>query len=302
MSNSHPKDSLWALQQMGLTPSSIELIAHEDTLSSEVYRLVLQRGKRCILKLCHNTDRFRKERYYLTLVQGVIPVPKILDTLPPEPGFSGALLLEEVQGNVLKNESISEEEAYQMGEILAKLHAIPVDSYGDLSLPKEMRKKTTPLLLMKNYFESSLSECKGFVDERLLNHCYEYVHSNLHLFLGATGPCLTHRDFRPGNALSLDGKVQAIIDFEIAGAAFAEEDFAQMQMLAWNTFPHSKKPFLQGYQEILPLPQSLNLLMPLLLVLKSLGAIGFTCDRKTHETRHAQVFLRNLAYIKEFFN
>ncbi len=39
------------------------------------------------------------------------------------------------------------------------------------------------------------------------------------------GTCVVHRDYRPGNLIVHDGKLQGIIDWTGARTSFAEEDF-----------------------------------------------------------------------------
>lgn len=297
--NNPEERPLWALKKIGITPTSLERIVHEDSLSSEVYR-VRSAKKDSILKLSFNTTRFRKEKYYLGALQGIIPVPKVLHTIDPEEGFHGALLLEAVPGDLLKAPTLINDSAFELGAILARLHSVPVESYGDLSLPKSKRTASSPIELMQNYFEGSLSECTHIVDPKLLRQCTEYVQRNLSVLLNAEGPCIVHRDFRPGNALALNGKVQAIIDFEIAKGSFPEEDFAMMESLTWKDHPRSRPAFLKGYASIRPLPEYLEEILPLLSLLKALGAVGFTFERKSWKTNHAHVYKNNLTFIEQF--
>lgn len=287
---------------MGITPSSLELIVHEDSLSSEVYRVRLSKGSSVILKFSYTPTRYRKEKYYLMLLQEIIPLPQILHTIDPEKGFHGALILEDVPGNLLKAETLSDDTAFELGEVLARLHSVSVESYGDLSTPKSKRKALSPVELMQNYFEGSLSECKHNIDPKLLAKCTEYVEKNLSVFLEAQGPCIVHRDFRPGNTIALNGKVKAIIDFEIAMGSFPEEDFAMMETLAWHQHPRTRAPFLKGYASVRPLPENLEEILPLLKLLKALGAIGFTFERNSWKTHHAHVYQNNLAFIEHFVN
>lgn len=294
------KTDLWVLEKLDLKYSSLEQIVHADSLSSQVYRVILSDGGSCILKLSYNTTRYRKEKHYLNALQGIIPVPRVLYTIDPEEGFHGALILEEVPGDLLKAETLTDACAFQLGEILARLHTVPIESYGDLSLPIGQRKGCTPLELMQNYFEGSLSECKHLVEQKLLSQCADYVERNLSVLLDAQGPCIVHRDYRPGNAIARDGTVRAIIDFEIAMGSFPEEDFAQMEMLAWHEAPHSRPAFLKGYASVRHLPEALEEILPLLRLLKALGAIGFTFERGTSASIHAHVYKKNLIFIEKF--
>lgn len=298
--NNPEERPLWVLKKIGITPSSLERFVHKDSLSSHVYRVQPAKGTSCILKLSYNTTRYRKEKYYLGLLQGIIPIPQVLHTIDPEEGFHGALVLEEIPGALLKAETLTDEAAFQLGEIMARLHLVPVESYGDLSLPKIKRKGNSPLELMQNYFAGSLAECKHIVKPELLNKCTVFVEKNLSILLEAQGPCIVHRDYRPGNALALNGKVQAIIDFEIATGSFPEEDFAMMEKLAWHQHPRSRTAFLKGYASVRPLPEALEEILPLLKLLKALGAIGFTFERDTWKTIHSHVYKSNLIFIEKF--
>jgi aminoglycoside phosphotransferase (APT) family kinase protein len=38
--------------------------------------------------------------------------------------------------------------------------------------------------------------------------CQDYFNHNINLLGSADGPCITHRDFRPGNILIHEGKIQ----------------------------------------------------------------------------------------------
>ena len=298
--NNPEKTHLWALEKAGIKHTTLELIAHEDSLSSQVYRVLPAQGSTCILKLCYNTTRYRKEKYYLKELLGVIPVPEVLHTVDPEEGFHGALILEEIKGDLLKAKTLTDAEAFQLGEILARLHSVPVESYGDLSLPKAKRKGKSPLEMMQRYFDGSLSECKHVVEKKLLDQCTDYVEKHLSVLLNAQGPCIVHRDYRPGNVLAQGGTVRAIIDFELALGSFAEEDFAQMERLAWEDHPHSRIPFHEGYASIRPLPEALHEILPLLNLLKALGAVGFTWERGTWKTDHAHIYTNNLIFIEKF--
>lgn len=272
---------------------------HADALSSTVYR-VRCKGSTHILKLFYNTMRYRKEKYYLTALQGVIPVAKILHSIAPEGGFHGAVILEEIPGDLLQAETLSADAAFQMGAILARLHSLPVESYGDLSLPPERRVKKAPVELMRNYFEASLAECTHIAQPKLLEQCARYVEEHLAVFLNAQGPCIVHRDYRPGNVIAHEGRVRAIIDFENALGSFPEEDFGQMEMLAWHSHPHSRTPFYAGYASVRPLPENLDEILPVMHFLKSLGALGFTWERGTWQTHHASIYKKNLIFIEKF--
>ncbi len=289
------------LTQIDFTPSKIERIIHGDSLSSLVFRVWDLSNKSFILKFSYNSDRWRKEKYYLTLLQGKIPVPKIANVIPPQKEFSGGILMEDIKGELLKGPTLTNEWACKMGEVLGKLHSIPTQTYADLSLEENPEnEKMTPMKAMQSYFDRSLAECETLVTSNLLKLCIQFVDEHLHLLKDVDGPCIVHRDYRPGNVIASDGKIQAVIDFENTMGSFAEEDFLQMDLLVWGKYPSTRISFLQGYETIRPLPH-LEELLPLLRLLKSLGAIGFTFERGTWESKHKHVYLENLSYLKNFF-
>jgi len=289
-----------ALKLIEFTPSKIEQIIHGDSLSSMVFRVWNLLNKSFILKFPYNADRWRREKYYLTLLQKEIPVPKMISAMPPQKEFSGGILMEDIEGELLKGQTLTNKWACKMGEILGKLHSIQVKTYGDLSLEGLPSNEMTPMKAMQNYFDRSLAECETLIPSNILRLCIHFVDEHIHLLQDVDGPCIVHRDYRPGNIIASDGKIQAVIDFENTMGSFAEEDFLQMDLLVWGKYPSTRISFLQGYETIRPLPV-LEELLPLLRLLKSLGAIGFTYERGTWKSKHKHVYLENLAYLKNFF-
>lgn len=65
--------------------------------------------------------------------------------------------------------------------------------------------------------------------------------------MSVDGPCAVHRDYRPGNLMVHQGKLQGIIDWAGARASFAEEDFCSIEHGEWMVAPHLKKALLDGY-------------------------------------------------------
>ena len=89
-----------------------------------------------------------------------------------------------------------------------------------------------------------------------------------------------HRDFRPGNIIVHEGKLQGIIDWAGARASFAEEDLCSLEHGEWSNNPHSIKPLLAGYASIRPVPDYMRLI-PFLRLNKAIATIGFTVKRGT---------------------
>ncbi|MBT7462257.1 MAG: phosphotransferase [Waddliaceae bacterium] len=287
------------LDILGISPTSVEPIIHDDAISSTVFRVHSSHGKSYIMKYFFSGDRLRREAFYLSHLRGIIPVPDIIDTVASGEDFGGALLIEDVSGVLLKSSTLSDSCASKIGETLALLHDVSVDRYGDLSNDEDVT--ASPREEMQIYFERSFAECSSITDASLLGLCKKFVLEHIHVLDDAEGPCIVHRDYRPGNIIVDGDDVKAVIDFENARGSFAEEDFAQMERLAWHHYPTTRNAFLQGYKTVRPLPAHLDDITPLLLVLKALGAIGFTYERKTWEGKHRHIYEDNVDFLKELF-
>ncbi|MBN2479090.1 MAG: aminoglycoside phosphotransferase family protein, partial [Parachlamydiales bacterium] len=272
---------------------------HEDAISSNVYKLDFSKnGKSLILKILFSKLKFSREFFYLNKLKNIFPVPKIENFFEPTIENKGAILIEYIDGSILKASELSDDLSYQMGQVLAKLHSIPVDFVEDFSKtdPKniDLKKKVV------DYLNESLLECKGYVEDSLLEKCERFVLKELEFIKSLAGPCIVHRDFRPGNVIFKNNSFKAVIDFENAMISYAEEDFGSMQALVWNKYPNTKQSFLKGYSTIKTVPD-LDNVMPILTVVKALGAIGFTIVRKTYKNKHKLIFKNNIDLLNNFF-
>lgn len=265
------------LDKLNLSASRIVEIDHDETLSAAVYRI----DPGGILKIYWNKERFDRELHFLTFLQGKYPVPKILDNVSDEK--HPAILMEYLDGLPIKD--LGEKTAWKMGELLGKLHRIP------------QQEKCDPLAEMKSYLFRSLTECQGYLSQDLLTKTELFFESQVPLLKEVDAPCIVHRDFKPGNLVAQNGDILGVIDWENARITFAEEDFTQMELLYWEKDPSTRKPFMEGYQSVRSLP-NVKEMMPLLKVLKSLGAIGFTLERGTWGTTHTSIYATNLERLK----
>jgi Ser/Thr protein kinase RdoA (MazF antagonist) len=108
-----------------------------------------------------------------------------------------------------------------------------------------------------------------------------------------------HRDFRPGNVIIHDGKIQGIIDWASGRASFAEEDFCPLEHGEWPTSPVTKASFLAGYASIRPVPDY-SQIMPLLRLSRSFATMGFLIKKGTWKTIHARVYQSNRQSLDRF--
>jgi hypothetical protein len=144
-------------------------------------------------------------------------------------------------------------------------------------------------------FEEGLEECRGHLSESLLETCRRHFDKEIDLLLSADGPCVIHRDFRPGNLIAAHGKVQGIIDWSSGRGGFAEDDFCPLEFGEWPS--SCKNTFLEGYASIRKVPDY-QPLMPLLRLSRAIAAVGFTVKRGTWASRNSKLYQFYRPYLE----
>jgi Ser/Thr protein kinase RdoA (MazF antagonist) len=276
-------------RRLNLQNATFVRIEHEDALVAIVYK-IMSADNVYILKICPRDQDYLREVYFLKHLSGLLPVPKLIEEVPPEQGAAGAILMEYLEGTILKKTNITDRLAYEAGEYLAQIHQNSVEEYGDLTQPQELSKNPQAHFAMK--FEEGFSECSMNLPRELLKKSRQYFDAHLSLLASVDGPCIIHRDFRPGNIMVLNGRLQGIIDWASGRASFAEEDFCPLELGEWSNHPAIKKSFLAGYANIRPVP-NYHHIMPLLQLSRSFATIGFTVKNGTWRSSNAQLYLNN---------
>jgi aminoglycoside phosphotransferase (APT) family kinase protein len=110
------------------------------------------------------------------------------------------------------------------------------------------------------------------------------------------GPCIIHRDFRPGNMIIHQNTLRGIIDWSSARSSLAEEDFCSIEHGEWGDFNGYKNVFLDGYRSIRTVP-SYNAVITLLRQNTAIAVIGFTGKRNTWNNMHARPYIFNRKYM-----
>ncbi len=285
-------------QRLDLQGATFSLIDHEDAMVALVYRVTLASGIQLILKICSRNEDYLREVYFLRHFAEQISVPRIIQLVPPEKGINGAILMECLSGELLKASDLTDKLAYEIASQLACIHLNRVDGYGDLTQPNELSQD--PRIHFTAKFEEGLDECNNHLPPMLLKQCRSYYETHLDLFSSLDGPCMIHRDFRPGNLIVEKGQLRGIIDWSSGRASFAEEDFCSLEHGVWSKHPKSKESFLHGYASIRPLPNYGDI-MPLLRIGKSIATIGFTVKRRTWKNSSARIYQFNREFLDRFF-
>jgi Ser/Thr protein kinase RdoA (MazF antagonist) len=284
-------------ERLNLQNAVFSRIEHDDAMVAIVYRVTKPDGSQLILKISPRDVDFRREVYFLKFLAGRLPVPQVVQVVEPEAGVKGAILMECLPGDLLKLTDVNEQMAYEMGRLLAQLHLNRVDGYGDLSRPETLCHD--PRIYFGLKFEENFAECKDHLPNQLLERCRHFYETHVALLASVNGPCMVHRDFRPGNVIVHKGKIQGIIDWAGGRGGFAEEDFCSLEHWQWLIYPASKVAFFAGYASVHPIPNYTKI-MPLLRIERALGAVGFTVKQGTWETLHTRLYQFNRRFLDEF--
>ncbi len=110
-------------------------IDHEDAMVAAVFKISQPERPDLILKVCSRKGDFLRESYFLNRFTHNIPVPKIVQLIEPDHGLDGAILMEFIQGDLLKSEAVTNTLAQEIGSLLARIHLEHAEGYGDLTNP-----------------------------------------------------------------------------------------------------------------------------------------------------------------------
>lgn len=285
---------LLALEQYKF--SSIE---HDDGLVAIVYELTHPTKPSLILKISDRPQDYYRELYFLRLFDRQLPVAKVLGVIEPQNDVHGAILMEHFSGGLLDRAGITEELLYNLGVVLASIHSNRTQGYGDITQPDDL--SADPLIYFTSKFEEGIAECRDNLPTILLDKCIHYYEANTCLLSAVDGPCLIHRDFRPGNIMVSGGKLQGVIDWASGRSSFAEEDFCPLELGEWSGCIDNKRVLLDGYSSIRMIPQYEDI-MPFLRLSRAIAAIGFTVKRGIWDKSGAKLYTFNRHYLEKFFS
>lgn len=263
-----------------------------------VFKISKSNGENLILKISARPNDYFRSVLFLKQFADILPVPKIIQLIEPFREIHGAILMEYLPGTLLKAEELTEGLAYKIGSCLAVIHLNRLPGYGD---PVQGNLSSDPRLYFTLKFEEGLDECSSHLPINLIERCENYFEQHLDLLNDVDGPCVVHRDFRPGNIIVDEGKLSGIIDWAGARASFAEEDFCSFEHGEWLYDPKIKKAFLDGYASIRLVPDY----MPIISFLrfnKAIATIGFLVKRGTWKTGGSSLYRFNREFLETLLN
>lgn len=194
-------------------------IDHEDTMIAQVYLVTKTSKDPLILKVHSRKEDFDREVYFLNYLKKTLPVPRILEVVKPKQDISGAILMEYIEGTLVHGSDWTEALAYDIGLQLAKLHLNRTAGYGDCTKPEDLT--NDPIIYFNQKFNEELIEYPSHLPSDLIDRCRGYLESYRKQLYIVDGPCMVHRDFRPGNMIVFRGELKRIIDWASARSGFA---------------------------------------------------------------------------------
>lgn len=225
-----------------------------ESYSSEVCKLTLKNNQDVIMKIHYNKTKLLKEYKMLQLLEKELPVARIIDFWEGNDDIPGAIILSYIKGKPA-TKIVDKNIAFQMGELLARLHNVKIDRSQIIDMEKIIyTKREEWWKTIRKWFENCIDDCKEALDTDLLNKSIElfnYYYENLP---EPDYPSIVHMDYRPGNILVYNSRINGVLDFESSRIGSADIDFAKMKIYVWDVFDNTKKEFLEGYKGIRKLP------------------------------------------------
>lgn len=297
-----------ALQQYNLRWVEIEYIGISDTIT---YRVRTSLDKTYLLRI-HSDRRCSNEidlelQFLDALITAGIKVPTGITTpsglrwlkIGTEDGFTSphVTVMKWVEG-VHAHEALTEDQAYQVGVLIARLHeaALGFESSSDLRRPVwGMNSYREALAKLKRYAGTFLSE----VSWSLYQLAAEKVISQLdHMKADDYNYGLIHADLHLGNVV-FEGEVPHPIDFGRCGYGFFLYDLAAVML---SLVPYQRFKVLQGYESIRSLGsdyfQSLECFF--IMIMMENYSHHASNPRETESIKGEQIYA--LAYIHEYLH
>jgi Ser/Thr protein kinase RdoA (MazF antagonist) len=144
----------------------------------------------------------------------------------------------------------------QMGELLRRLHTIPMTAYGYILADGIRRPHPTNDECMRSAFNQAFRQFgEQAGEETLTRRLEEKAQSRFDLLKYSAGPVFCHDDLQQGNVLAVDGgngslQLTGLIDFGNARAGDALFDLAKTLFCCAHEDPRSREPLLDGYGDI----------------------------------------------------
>lgn len=187
----------------------------------------------------------------------------------------------------------------EMARDLAKIHRIPLDSFGDIIFPKNSSANYGEYFLQKLRDSTALNENVGKLSPDMIRGIQTMLAESEIPDLDIT-PRLVHGDYTPKNLLIKDDRL-TVIDFEWSGGDNTEEEIAKLVYRdKYFTEPRYQDALLSHYQEITPLDPGFSRRALLYLLSYFFEAYPELCQAVPDNTEAPSEYRRNIEFWFEF--
>jgi aminoglycoside phosphotransferase (APT) family kinase protein len=234
----HRRDRLEAAlrRHLGVDAALTDVEALTGGASSVTLRLEVRApgGQRRLIARCAsapegfalNVDKATEARTQAAAHAHGVPVAPVVFELGPHDGLGEGYVMELVEGEaaphrVLGDEAMRARLSEQVGEVLARIHAVPLDA-----LPPLVRE--TPAAQVRNLRDTYDSfEQPSPVFEVAFRWLERHVPE-------PRPPALVHGDFRTGNLIVGPDGIRAVLDWELCHLGDPIEDLGWCCVAAWR--------------------------------------------------------------------
>jgi len=284
-----------AINKLNLKVSN--MIDVPDSYSSQVVKLILTTGERAILKIPYNRKKLLREFATLNLLKDKIPVPKVLDFFDDGFDGNGALLLSYIDGESILGE-VNKDIAYQMGELLGNLHKVNSDYFGDIESTNIVLTGNDWWKIVFNWFQDWIPLCEKALSKDILYECIDFFREMYEGLPKPDGPCVVHRDYRPGNILVKNSIIVGLVDFETSRYGSADIDFTKIKLYVWDKNTETKEEFLKGYASVRKVPY-IEKTLPFYLFYNAFGGVAWCVRRGNLDNSFFTENVEQLKYMLE---
>jgi len=208
-----------------------------------------------------STQQLKRGLKMYDLFNGIVPVPKPFKPRLDEYQGVKYTLVEKVNGKNAET-NIDTEKIRQAGKILAKIHNYQtLCQYGDIKF-KENTLTVEPFeqSLRQKRLEKVVEDTEALREaglENLADEIQQFFQEHGSKIPDNFQPRICHNDYSPDNIIYKNGKINAVLDWDLAYSGCAQRDLIKAANAFWMHDPCSnqniRKQFYDSYQQQRPL-------------------------------------------------
>ncbi|MFO7710811.1 MAG: phosphotransferase [Candidatus Woesearchaeota archaeon] len=206
------------------------------TYANKVFRVKTDKGNFFLKVFDCEKDCYKLSRLYPMLLEKGVPVPRVVRS------DKNYIIMSEVPGKMLYECSRGKETYHELGLLIARIHSITFDNFGE---------PDTEFSKWKDMYDEILDKRlkKGFSD--LVEPIRDWFDKRMHLIDYEITPRLLHEDLNKKNIFVKDGQI-SIIDFDGSFAGHNEEELMRLEGVLERG---EMQAVLDSYKSIIPLDE-----------------------------------------------